>query len=117
MDLRLKEEAGGNEIQQYIEAVRRGCKRLAYRTKAKEALQGEVTTKEVEHDGDKAGNVTDDGLAAMEEEAEPRTKRRREYGSLGEGYERITSEKPQQPVRTLKRPENRILERFLDIGY
>ena len=65
LDIRVRDEGGENKIQQYIEAVRRGCKRLAYRTKTKEALQDEVIIEEDEQDGGKLGTV---------EEAEPWTK-------------------------------------------
>ena len=55
------------------------------------------------------------GIDAMEEEVEPRNKRRREQGPLGEGWERITPEKPQQSIKTLKGPETGNHQRFLDI--
>ena len=80
LDIRVRDEGGENEIHQYIEAVRRGCKRLAYRIKTNEALQSEVTVEEDEQDGGKLGTGTD-----IEEEAEPRTKRMRKQGPLGEG--------------------------------
>ena len=85
MDTREGEEVGENEIQQYREAVRRGCKRLAYNTRTKEVLQDEVTGEEpgVEEDGGKPETSTEAEVDAMEEEAKPRSKIRRNQRPLG----------------------------------
>ena len=88
---------GGDEDQEgaevYREAVKRGCKRLAY-ISAKEEAGVQVSDLE-ETQGKMPNGGGEEALDIKEEERVPLSKKKRFQGPMVEGWEKVTPEKNQ----------------------